>query len=117
MAQSRIVAGPSKFDLMLALFDNSNASKRHVQFTLQVEGGSNEVKTQSFTGPNAVSNMLAAMDKLPTVVETDITSVEREDGSGESWNIEGYINTPKGYRRFKAYFDTRSRKGTLTLDE
>lgn len=116
MAHRNILAGPSKFDLMLALFDNSNDRKRYVQFTLQVDGGVGVVKTQS-VAPQGAKALIAAMDKLPTVVEADITNVEREDGSSESWNIEGRLSMANGYPRFTAYFDTRSRKGTLTFVE
>ena len=57
-----------------------------------------------------------------------LTSVQHEDGSGVSFNIEGYckanlrLSTPEraiGYLayRFKAYYNCRSRNGMIELTE
>ena len=59
-----ITAGPSKFDLMLALFDR---------------GGT----------PRSVEFRLAGPGKHRALVV--ITAVECEDGSGESWNYKGRL--------------------------
>jgi hypothetical protein len=42
-------------------------------------------------------------------LELWLTSIEAEDGSGESWNLGGTING----KRVWMYFSTKSRKGTL----
>lgn len=56
-----------------------------------------------------------------------ILSLQHEDGSGQSFNIEGYCQVsfldPTKYahlvlasRRFKAYYNTATRKGTIKFD-
>lgn len=50
-----------------------------------------------------------------------ILSVEREDGSGQSWNLYGYLHTPinlDGQRvtRFEGHFYTSTRKGTIHFE-
>lgn len=57
--QRSLVDGPSKFDLMLALFDKDKGRK--VSFT----------------------------DEHGMKYEASISMVESEDGSGESWNLKG----------------------------
>ncbi|HUQ30167.1 MAG TPA: hypothetical protein VM103_01465 [Candidatus Paceibacterota bacterium] len=85
----QIVNGPSKFDLMLALFE-WKPNRPLVMF--KTEGGK--------------------------LLEASVTSVEAEDGSGESWNIEGYVGTERARKehqatRFRAYFRTDSRRGVM----
>lgn len=44
-----------------------------------------------------------------------VTSVQREDGSSQSWNITGHIlgtNGPGRYTSFKGYYRTDRRQGT-----
>lgn len=84
-----IKGGPSKFDLMFSLFDgNTKFPRRTVDF--KIEGS----------------------DKVVTVA---IHSVQREDGSGESWNLEGNItNYTRGFG-FEAYFSTSTREGVFTV--
>lgn len=86
----RIVNGPSKFDLMLSLFDGNKMPRRTVKFLL--EGIKQEV-------------------------EVAIASVEQEDGSGESWNWAGNTraSTVRGYN-VKGYFATRGRVGHLEFE-
>jgi hypothetical protein len=77
--------GPSKFDLMLALFDRKPSQNlRTVQFSLE----ESSIKTI-------------------TVV---IHSVSIEDGSGECWLFTGLEKT-QDYRRIKGYFRTDRREG------
>lgn len=47
--------------------------------------------------------------------ETQVTRVECEDGSHESWNIQGAF-TQRNWQRFTGYFDTRTRKGFIRAD-
>ncbi|MBU0540563.1 hypothetical protein KKD88_01690 [Patescibacteria group bacterium] len=74
---------------MLALFDSSNASPRAVNFKIDAAG-----KPQSFV--------------------VFISSVEREDGSGESWNINGRT---AGNQAVCVYFSTKNRCGSLSLEK
>jgi hypothetical protein len=87
-----IKSGPSKFDLMLALFDCDI----------------DKVRTVSFELSNG------------TEIEVGISSVEREDGSGESWNINAFIwwlNNQGCYKpnqRIKIYYTTQYRRGRIS---
>lgn len=83
MSSVNIVNGPSKFDLTQALFV-WKPIKPKVNF--------------SFSKGYDVSAV--------------ILSVQSEDGSGESWNIEGYVGNNQ---RFKAYYRTDRRTGTYTF--
>jgi len=93
--QKKIIDGPSKFDLMLSLFDGDIQHRRIAKFTL---AGDAEIRVF-------------------------VDSIEREDGSGESWNITGNIHgrvistaLMKAYgEKFEMYFSTKKRKGTITL--
>lgn len=44
-------------------------------------------------------------------VEVCLSTVQAEDGSGESWNLTGYIVGMMPPKHYKAYFSTQSRKG------
>jgi hypothetical protein len=79
--------GPSKFDLMLALFDHKN---RTVHFVLSSPGG---------LWPDGHT------------LEIHITEVGLEDGSGESWCFKGQAANGT---RYKGWFRTDSRKGTVS---
>ena len=63
--RKNITYGPSKFDLMLALFDRKSVNTRSIEFRL--EGESNY--PLSFV----------------------VNGVEVESGSGESWIFKGYL--------------------------
>lgn len=61
------------------------------------------------------------------ITDIVITGIQHEDGSGESFNLEGYCKVDIDYhirndgvcryqyRRFTAYYNSKSRKGTITL--
>lgn len=90
--------GPSKLDLMLSLFDGSNAqrTRRSVQFTtVYIAAG-------------------------VWYVEAVVDLVSREDGSGESWILDGYITRigcpdfqPVSHVPFHAYYRTDRRHGNI----
>lgn len=80
--------GPSKFDLMAALFD-----------------GKKVIITLRDAAPPTTGRM-----RLPEVY---VRSVEIEDGSRESWLIKGWCSGPSGSREFTGYFDSRTRKGWM----
>ena len=90
VAREKIEDGPSKLDLMLALFDVAGAygKFRPVSFTL--EGGQS--------------------------VGVHIGTVHRDDGSGENWGFIGYTvgREPKG---IKGFFSTKNRNGWIEFDD
>lgn len=89
----QITNGPSKFNLMLALFDIVNGKQREVSFMV---------------------NSKHSRDEQYIV---QINSVGAEDGSRESWIIEGWVkNVPHHSPHFKMYYRTDNREGHLTLD-
>ena len=82
-----IVNGPSKFDLMTALFI-WQPQRPEVEFTAE---------------NNAV---------FPAI----INALESENGSGEDWIIRGfatYGNSGNSRLKFTGYYSTRARKGWL----
>jgi len=84
---TKVVGGPGKFDLMVAFFDGDCRNRRNVTFVTGISG-----KVTRTFGPVVINSM------------------EREDGSGESWNISGYeMNTNK---KFKMLFSTKTRQGS-----
>jgi len=84
--QLTIVSGPSKFELMLALFD----ARHH-----QVVNFSTQEKNQSRVNH-----------------QVGINAVSQEDGSGESWCFEGFLQGKVG-QRVKGWFRTNDRHGWL----
>ena len=82
--------GPGKFDLAASLF--TGTGRRH---------------------PNVVEFSLQG---IPEPFAVAITSIEQEDGSGESWNFKGIA-----YQHFKpgdsvkGYFSSLTRKGTVCV--
>lgn len=85
--EMKILNGPSKWDIMLALFDNTARAVRTVKFTCDQTG----LPTRDF--------------------EVSIDSVLREDGSGESWEFTGHV----GFQSVKGCFNTVTRKGHFTF--
>lgn len=101
--QVNLVAGPSKFDLSVALFDRRTGHRHPI-----------EIK-----------------DSDGAVYEVVVEAVQAEDGSGDSWNINGYAK-PKVTssipgipvrqmnirgRKCTIYFRTDFRKGWFRFDE
>jgi hypothetical protein len=87
-ATYEIIDGPSKMELMLALFDKKHG-ERELTFRIRVAG-------------TAVSG--ANIDLL-------ITSVEVIDDSGENWNVFAIGNG----KRFQLFYRTDTRKGAATI--
>lgn len=83
-----VVGGPNKFDLMTSLFDGNKKPRRTVE--LQLKGAC-------------------------TPITVAITMVEQEDGSGESWNIKGYITDHPRNFNIKAYYSSSRQKGYITF--
>ena len=89
LRQVKIIKGPAKFELSTRLVDGNNKEQKPVTFT--VNDG-----TQTWE-ENVKLDML-----------------QREDGSGESWNLEGY-NTAN-FARVKIYYSSGGcREGLMTF--
>lgn len=96
--QFPILNGPSKWDLAIGLFDRKPFNRR-LEFRANVD--------MSVGQP----------------FEVTLTSVEAEDGSGESWNIKGYAmeiihresgrTIPTPPRDVSIYYRTDTRKGHI----
>lgn len=85
-----IVNGPSKFNLMVCLFRDESIPEVQVWF--------------HYYGGKDCSGVV-------------IDSLEREGGSGESWNLKGYICSGYGRGNVTGHFRTDTRKGFLVLGE
>ncbi len=87
-----ILNGPSKFDLMLALFDGDSINPRHVSFTV-------------------LDNSLAKMG-----ISVALNSLAREDGSSQNWLFTGYLwTTDHDNRSVKGYLSIKNRKGWIEI--
>jgi hypothetical protein len=94
----KIINGPNEMHLMMSLmrpfkgnFDDVNINAATaVQFTVK--------------GNSDIPGFRAC-----------INSMSREDGSGNSWDIEGYTIGGSTFRKFKGYYNSRKREGVITL--
>lgn len=91
-----ITAGPSKFDLMLALFDRKRINTRDVEFRL---GGAGNISA------------LVVID-----------AVEVQDASGDYWSYKGYVRrmlphqkdgVPPPPLRVEGSYHTGTRQGSI----
>ena len=94
--QITITGGPSKWDLSIALFDSQRVNPRTVEF-----------KT------NAGASFLASL-----------SSILREDGSGESFEIRGHVRPytargaiPAPGQEAVIYYRTDTRKGNIRFPQ
>lgn len=111
MPQYEVVNGPGKYDLIRSLF-RGKLDQDSVMFDIMLLS---EDKTRM---PMLEKTRLGVKIKL----------IEREDGSGESWNFEGDINSWEsknvflnaffrvGHRKTKGCFRTDSRRGYIFFD-
>ena len=91
--QFTIVSAPSKWELMLALFDHKHHS---VYFRLYSENGPSSLGHPNF--------------------QVEIRKVSLEDGSGESFCFNGYHQVESGHSQtVKGWFCTSDRKGWLQI--
>lgn len=81
----QIVDGPSKFDLMLGLFDGNCANPRTVRFVI----------------------LDRSLDKITMSVL--LNGISKEDGGGENWLLTGLSNG----KLVRGFFSTKTRKGHL----
>jgi len=89
-----ITNGPSKWDLMLALFDGDVRHRRTVTFSLEDP---------------------APQCDHPGIPDLDfvINGIQREDVSGELWLLEGYYPGFNRNRPMRGCFNTQTRRGWL----
>ncbi len=100
MAQRyKITNGPSKWDLMLGLFDNTASNPREVEFTI--------ADSTEDPGPGEPVTLIAAKFVLNVI--------GRESGSGEDWIFEGYNPRHPLRPAAKGYFSTRTRSGHVEV--
>lgn len=96
MARHIIKKGPSKFEMMVGHYHGDSRHQQTVDFIVIPDGHTKSTK-----------------------LSVIINSAEREDGSGESWMIRGYIaqaffSSSVDYRverNFEAYYRTDKREG------
>ena len=91
--EGTIVAAPGKWDLMLSVFDGDEGHRRPI-----------ELRAQCAASGSFVMSFLLLLN-----------GVQREDGSGECWNLVGTV-TNLGGRNAHAFISTKSRTGHLTID-
>lgn len=83
--------GPSKFDLMLALFDSRPPDRRWITFHVE------EYRRET--------------------LDVHVLAVERKDGSCERWNFKGLVRFSEHYGGYcSGTYSTQDRKGTLTVE-
>lgn len=90
-----IVACPSKFDLMMAIFGD----KHVVEYTI-------EEATTETTRPEHSAVVLAT-------IPVKMLSVGREDGSGENWLVKGFVSMVTGCCKINGYCNTLRRRGWI----
>ena len=97
-----ITDGPSKADLIFALFHATYDHPHNVELTIYAPENGPAVRSVKLT--------------------IQINVVAREDGSGESWILDGHIITMEGHKHpnssssFNAYYSTKRRKGKLHVE-
>ena len=116
MATELIVTnGPSKWDLMLALFDSEHDRTRSVTFTVQ---GSNWPTTATERERRSPEEKFEAelydRDMGPHEIEVVIDGVEHDTGDGESWKISGYIKDSND-EDIEGFYSTRRRRGRFEI--
>ena len=90
-----ITDGPSKWDLILSIFDGDSSNRRKATFSIEEP---------------------EAHEKYPRLPDLDfvINGATREDGSGENWLIQGYYpgaNDPTV--PMNGFYSTKNRRGWL----
>jgi hypothetical protein len=90
MARLEITDGPSKFDLMIALFDGKSHDRRTVKFVFH------NPPADFSTWHNFVVNML-----------------ERKNGQLDDWLFAGYFSDALRPTYMQGFFSTKTRKGWM----
>ena len=92
----KIVSGPSREGMFLELQIQSSRQK-HLRFSIMPYVGIGNRKYQEL-GPQKH-------------MELWLTGIEKEDGSGESWNLSGTIEN----NSVKFYYNSKRRTGHIAL--
>ena len=98
-----IVSGPNKD----ALFDSCKYAC--------IKGASIPINFDVALGYSLPKNDPKCCYFMMDVRDFKIMGIENEDGSGESFNIHGYVKKDGAQLRFKAYYNTKHRKGVITF--
>jgi hypothetical protein len=91
-----ITDGPSKWDLMVSLFEGNKTPRTRVRFTVE-----------NYPSPGGLL--------ITAEIDVGIVAIQQEDGSGESWNFQGCTNhtyTNKQVGVIRGYYSTRCRRGS-----
>ena len=88
-----IVSGPSKWDLSISLFEGNPKHRHTVEFRIR-----------------SMDRLLEMNHRVAVIL------VEQEDGSGESFNFQGYTYG-EGVARYRVEgcYNTQTRKGTFSF--
>lgn len=92
----KIVGGPSKFEFATRYFDRELQRAFPFVFTLR-------------------------FDEMQAEVGVMLNKIEHEDGSGENWNLQGFIRSSvvdfaRIGRSFCGYYSTKRREGVLFIN-
>lgn len=104
-----ISAGPSKKDLEDSLFLGDFSSRKEVTFTMRA-------------GDKAVIHSGVAFGTSDiTRIVLRVGGVDREDGSGESWVVRGYVTSVDGHKvrggaSIEFYYSSKTRQGVIVFD-
>lgn len=108
-----IVNGPSRSDLFASCERSYDAGTRiNLEFSVSV-------------GRTMPKDHPGCADVLMGITDVKIAGIEHEDGSGNSFNLHGYCRANldsyvgavlKPYR-FRAYFNTKTRKGYISFSD
>ncbi|MDD5342677.1 MAG: hypothetical protein PHI73_05100 [Patescibacteria group bacterium] len=97
-----ISGGPSKFDLMTALFADDRKHQHTVWFTVDASAEAVNIPEPVFDGR----------------IEAMVIGCRRANRNGDSWEIEGsYFEKNHRSRRFKALYVTTHRHGVFEIIE
>lgn len=94
-----------------------------------IKGGPNEMQLmfslmRPHDAPYGIDPLKATSVHFTTNLQTPgvsgfsacIESIAREDGSGSSWCLEGYVfDKPLGFARFRGWYTSKTRGGVFTL--
>ena len=98
-----IVAGPSK-DVLFDCCKYLSRFNNPIKITFTVIAG--------YTAPNNNPGRAAVYKEVRNV---SVRSIQHEDGSGESFNLEGYAEYEGARYKYKAYYSTKRRQGMMTF--
>lgn len=104
-----VTKGPSKADLQTALFHGATEQQIRITFMLKA--------TEETVAKRHLSDDLRLATRF---VEARLLGVEREDGSGESWILKGYLTFKGGQPdkdqtvAFTGYYTSKHRTGYFT---